>query len=129
MSNSGKILTLTLKKQWFDMINSGIKTEEYREIKQFWISRLCECKGKNNPEKTGFYCQKANCISCLTRSNGLHPINFGLVEFKNGYNKTAPTCLFEVEKISIGKGNPEWGGSDDDVFIITLGKKYFNKNL
>ena len=35
-----KILYLTLKKQWFDMIASGEKREEYREIKKYWNSRL-----------------------------------------------------------------------------------------
>ena len=35
-----KTLYLTLKKQWFDMINDGIKTEEYREIKPYWVKRL-----------------------------------------------------------------------------------------
>ncbi len=35
-----KILYLTLKKQWFDLINNGIKTEEYREIKDYWQKRL-----------------------------------------------------------------------------------------
>lgn len=35
-----KTLQLTLKKQWFDMIYLGIKTEEYREIKPFWEKRL-----------------------------------------------------------------------------------------
>lgn len=35
-----RILYLTLKKQWFDMINQGIKTEEYREIKPYWTKRL-----------------------------------------------------------------------------------------
>ena len=29
-----KTLTLSLKKQWFDMIKSGEKKEEYREIKE-----------------------------------------------------------------------------------------------
>nr|DAS17119.1 MAG TPA: ASCH domain protein [Caudoviricetes sp.] len=33
-------LHLTLKKQWFDMILSGIKTEEYREIKPYWTKRF-----------------------------------------------------------------------------------------
>jgi len=28
-----KILEMTLKKKWFDMISSGEKKEEYREIK------------------------------------------------------------------------------------------------
>lgn len=35
-----KILHLTLKKRWFDMIASGEKTEEYREIKPYWEKRL-----------------------------------------------------------------------------------------
>jgi hypothetical protein len=36
-----EILHLTLKKKWFDMILSGHKKEEYREIKPYWIKRLC----------------------------------------------------------------------------------------
>jgi len=34
------ILHLTLKKQWFDLILSGEKREEYREIKDYWTKRL-----------------------------------------------------------------------------------------
>lgn len=34
------ILHLTLKKKWFDMIASGEKREEYREIKPYWSKRL-----------------------------------------------------------------------------------------
>ena len=33
-------LHLTLKKKWFDMILSGKKTEEYREIKPYWANRF-----------------------------------------------------------------------------------------
>lgn len=33
-------LHLTLKKKWFDLIKSGIKREEYREIKPYWSRRL-----------------------------------------------------------------------------------------
>jgi len=33
-------LHLTLKKKWFDMILSGEKKEEYREIKNYWAARL-----------------------------------------------------------------------------------------
>jgi len=35
-----RILHLTLKKQWFDMIASGKKLEEYRELKPYWHKRL-----------------------------------------------------------------------------------------
>lgn len=35
-----KVLHLTLKKKWFDMIASGEKKEEYRENKPYWTKRL-----------------------------------------------------------------------------------------
>ena len=35
-----KDLFLTLKAQWYDMIESGEKKEEYREIKPYWQKRL-----------------------------------------------------------------------------------------
>lgn len=37
-------LQLTLKKKWFDMTKSGIKTEDYREINEYWIRRLFSLK-------------------------------------------------------------------------------------
>ena len=35
-----RVLHLTLKKQWFDMIAIGEKGEEYREIKPYWMKRI-----------------------------------------------------------------------------------------
>lgn len=35
-----KILHLTIKKKWFDLIASGKKTVEYREYKPYWEKRL-----------------------------------------------------------------------------------------
>ena len=35
-----KVLTLTVSKQWFDMIADGRKNEEYRTIKGYWVKRL-----------------------------------------------------------------------------------------
>ncbi len=35
-----KVLHLYLKKKWFDMILSGQKKEEYREMKPYWHARL-----------------------------------------------------------------------------------------
>ena len=39
-SKKNRVLHLTLKKKWFDMIASGDKKEEYREVKKYWTSRL-----------------------------------------------------------------------------------------
>ena len=38
--NFGNILNLTLKGEWFNMIASDEKKEEYREIKPYWNKRL-----------------------------------------------------------------------------------------
>jgi hypothetical protein len=35
-----RVLHLTLKRQWFDMIASGVKREEYRAMKPYWHKRL-----------------------------------------------------------------------------------------
>ena len=117
-----KILDLPLKKEWYKMIESGIKTEEYREIKEFWIKRLAICKGNNKPEKIGFYCKKANCISCINRGSGFNPMEYTHVRFRYGY--TNRTMLFELKNIYIGVGNPEWGAPEkEEVFILKLGEK------
>tara|TARA_B100000749_G_scaffold273372_1_gene256247 strand:- start:4709 stop:4993 length:285 start_codon:yes stop_codon:yes gene_type:complete len=51
-----KVLHLTLKKKWFDMILSGQKREEYREIKPYWNKRLSKSydaiKFRNGYSKT-----------------------------------------------------------------------------
>lgn len=45
-----KILDLPLKAKWYEMIESGNKKEEYREIKKYWIGRLAKCGGHNSYE-------------------------------------------------------------------------------
>ena len=37
-----KVLTLVVSKQWFDIIAAGRKTEEYREIKPYWVRRILD---------------------------------------------------------------------------------------
>ena len=35
-----KILTINIKRKYFDLIKNGKKKEEYRLIKKYWIDRL-----------------------------------------------------------------------------------------
>ena len=87
-----EILHLTLKKKWFDMILSGEKKEEYREIKPYWNKRLKFASFPNT------------------------------IIFKNGYSKSAPTIIVEMSGLSIGKAKPEWSDNwQGDVFVIKLG--------
>ena len=34
------MLTIPIKKEWFDMIKSGEKPEEYREMSPYWTKRF-----------------------------------------------------------------------------------------
>ena len=116
-----KILDLPLKAKWYEMIESGEKKEEYREIKGYWIKRLAKCEGNNSHEETGFYCKKAICFSCITRGNGFHPKRYTHVRFRFGYTKR--TMLFELNSITVGVGNSDWGApANECVFILKLGK-------
>lgn len=39
-NTTDKMLTLILKKEWFDKIKNGEKTIEYRELNKYWCKRL-----------------------------------------------------------------------------------------
>lgn len=120
MSN---ILDLILKHKYYDMIDSGEKTEEYREIKSYWIKRIMKCSKWCcvNCANGVFYCLIPNrCINTYDFCN----ISGGFthVRFHRGYTST--TMTFEIKGISIGQGREEWGApKDKKVFIIKLGKK------
>lgn len=43
------------------------------------------------------------------------------VKFSFGYTKK--TMTYKITDIVLGKGNPEWGALDKEVFIIKLGKR------
>ena len=110
-----KTLYLPLKKEWYEMIESGVKTEEYREIKPYWVKRLFLCFGTscingNFPQLTCSDCE----IFAL--------YHFRAVRFSYGYTKR--TMTFECKGRTIGKGNPAWGAPEnEEVFIIKLGKR------
>lgn len=95
-----KILNLTLKKKWFDLIASGQKKLEFRENKPYWACRLLDKNG-----------------------NGRH---FDIVRFKNGYGPNVPTV--DVEFKRIGFTGPKWftprHGEQiwDQTIVILLGK-------
>lgn len=46
-----KTLYLPLKKEWYEMLEAGIKKEEYREFKLFLIQRLMHWAGGGRIDK------------------------------------------------------------------------------
>ena len=113
-----RVLHLVLKSKWYDMIESGIKKEEYREIKPYWIKRLCDEFYTDERCNT---CSGEHCLECFHKFNRYECKHYDVVCFSYGYTKHK--MLFEIKNISIGKGNPEWGATDKEVFIIKLGKR------
>lgn len=105
-----RILNLTLKKKWFDMIESGEKKEEYRELKPYWVTRL------TNGIKT-----YPSIHSIDGKGYEVDYKEFDFVLFRNGYAKDAPCILVECKGIDMGKGKSEWGAIKES-FIIKLGK-------
>jgi hypothetical protein len=75
------VLHLTLKKQWFDMIASRQKKEEYREIKPYWDKRLC---GKNYTHilfRNGYSKNaRSMLVECLWCQQGLGMTQWGAPE-------------------------------------------------
>lgn len=105
-------LHLTLKKKWFDMIVSGEKKEEYREIKDYWAKRL-----------THFHsAELADMYKDRFRDGGFK--YYDNIVFRNGYSKNASTAIFEFKGVYIGKAVPEWSDNwQGDVFVIKIGKR------
>lgn len=98
------VLTLVVSKEWFDMIADGRKTEEYREIKPYWIKRLAKAYNQ------GMWVSGKSYFKPYTR-----------VLFINGYRKDSPRIENEIESITIGKPKKglcpdKW--LDTEFFII-----------
>ena len=92
--SSHRILHLTLKREWFEMIESGKKLEEYRKIKPYWSKKIGEI-GRYN-----------------------------IVRFRHGYAKNARTMDFELKEILIGLGAQAWGAPKSErVYILKLGRR------
>lgn len=113
-----EVLYLTLTHRWYDMIDSGVKLEEYRELSDYWVGRLRD-KSRTCIDKVvdGGRCSYAcwGMGSC-----GFAP--FKEVCFMRGYSGVR--MRFECLDVTIGRGRPEWGAPEDrDVFIIKLGKR------
>lgn len=89
---------------WHDIVRR--KKEEYREPKQYWITRL-------------FF-------------NGLlfeSPKEFDIIRFKNGYQKDARQMDVKFIKIDFEEGVLKWGAEKNKQYIrIHLGEIITTKN-
>jgi hypothetical protein len=127
------VLHLTLKKKWFDMVLSGEKTEEYREIKPYWIDRFLRplfsigSMEADQHDKEEFYYDVVNYEKTAWDSHYemlkffQHEVrDYDLVKFVNGYGADRPAITLELKKIIFGDGKPEWGAEKDKRYFCLL---------
>ena len=124
-------LHLVLKGKWYDMIASGVKTEEYREIKPYWEKRLLDYErlcddtgivGKEYQVKLNAFVDSG--IWDLDKVCDDYRHGYKKVKFHRGYHRDAPTMTFKIKHIGAGQGKIEWGAPKDEfVFIIKLGEE------
>lgn len=130
---TGRVLNLTLKKHWFDMISKGIKPEEYREVKAYWTKRLLLDK---NGDKLNQFDAEDLTEAIKYAYSGMWDgeelakesvIQYDKIVFRNGYSKEAPTMVFKYKGLKIGSGKLEWGADEDDFYFkLLLGEKLFD---
>ena len=104
MINTNKpILHLGTNAWCFEMVRKGIKTVDYREIKQYY-GRLFSC---GQIRIKGVFYQDYQVNIC----------------FHLGIGKRHATMLIECEGLSVGVGNPEWGAEPNvPYYRLCLGK-------
>lgn len=120
-----KVLTLSVKKEWFDKIVSNEKKEEYREIKPYWVARLFyDMFGKLSPKMVKELADsiaKYGDTEHFEAKNGIEVsfVPYTHVLFINGYGDDKPRVEKEIEWIDIDR--PRKGWCPDDF----LGKEFF----
>jgi len=119
INNCKKVLYLPLKKEWYDMINAGIKTEEYREMTPYWRKRITDIES---------YLFEFNTLIMTGQPVPMKPYTH--VHFTLGYPKkddTERNMTFEIKSIEIDEGKEEWGAIPNKTyFVIKLGNKIKN---
>ena len=104
------MLVLLVKKKWFDMVLSGEKKEEYREIKPYYMTRFRKIMGIPpivSDNAVIEWLQKG-------RERFLYRI-----QFRNGYSKTSPSFIAKCT-LSIGAGKEKWGAEKDKQYFILM---------
>lgn len=76
------MLTLPIKRKWFDMIAKGEKTEEYRDCTRYYKSRFAKYAAASSFR----------------------------IRFRAGYRADSPLMECEVS-LYYGKGKEEWGAA------------------
>lgn len=90
------MLTLPIKREWYDMIVSGEKKTEYKRICAYWQIRLLTARDDQGAPR-----------SC----EGLR------VMIRAGYSKRAPAAILTLSGVDVGPGVEQWGAKPGEEYF------------
>ena len=93
------MLILPIKGKWFNMILSGNKKEEYREIKPYYTTRF------------------RKIFEMYPNSNIPIGLDRQRVGFRNGYGSNRPQFIAECS-LDIKTGKEEWGAEPGKEYYV-----------
>lgn len=112
------MFVLPIKKQWYDMILSGVKKEEYREIKPYYETRFQNLFGAITVEPTSIFPEsRYELLQGYDVPEEIRKEPVQEIVFRNGYSGTSPSFVAKCS-IRIGCGNPEWGAEPGVEYYI-----------
>lgn len=117
------------------MIESGEKTEEYRDIKPFWIRRLVDWSGypKESPDDHKYIAE--NIVYDIEQGHNWMDVlksyfskmtQYDAIRFVNGgnFHPSHPSITVLCKGIVMHEGRPEWGAEPGKkYFVIKLGER------
>lgn len=121
---------MTLNKKWFDMILSGEKKEEYRDIKDYWATRFLwsreeiewQCWQEMLDDMRDPY-RRHHGPKDLMNFFGVQFKDYQAIHFVNGYGANRPAFDIEIENITVKRGRPDWGAAEGRYyFVFQLGR-------
>jgi hypothetical protein len=115
-------LQLSLKKKWFDLTKSKVKTEDYRELNYYWFSRLVfdsqkACEFYNIKTDQGVINLFSNPLLCS--SIAFKP--FTTTTVTSGYPRESDSdriLKLAHKGIEVRTGNPEWGAVPGQLYFV-----------
>ena len=114
-------LQLSLKKNWFEMTKSGIKTEDYREITPYFGKRFIseffyfDCFGLDDRPRL----DRINIHLRACPNGFFNKFNSNIMTL--GYPKSTDSeriLKLKHKGIEIREGNPDWGAEAGKLYFV-----------
>lgn len=123
MTTNDRTIHLVLKPQWYDMIASGEKPEEYRDFTPYWCRRFFRVRNDDGTtskldikdKDLHKYQTQVYQLACAGKLEAWP----NAVRFQRAYPKNPPQMRFGISSVDLGPcGKAKWGAIPGKWYII-----------